>query len=101
MKKTYMVLLASVLLGFGSVAVADEPAVGPVTLTDAQMDVVVGGSADWHQASVDIGFEQPTSPLRVDNWIYVYAGDTEGAQGALGHKGRSGAIVGVTIKQFP
>ena len=44
MKKTYLALLASVLLGFGSVAVADEPAYSPVTMTDAEMDTVVAGN---------------------------------------------------------
>ena len=31
------------LLGFGSLAVADEPVKGSVTLTDTQMAIIVGG----------------------------------------------------------
>jgi hypothetical protein len=44
MKKLYVALAAGAVLGFGSVAIADGPVKGSVTLTDIQMDEIVAGS---------------------------------------------------------
>jgi hypothetical protein len=43
LKSIYAVLMTSVLLIFGSVAVANEPAKGPLILSDAQLDIVIAG----------------------------------------------------------
>ena len=43
MKNKFVALAASALLGFGSLAIAEEPVKGPVTLSDKQMDNIVAG----------------------------------------------------------
>ena len=48
MKKTYIAAVSAALMGFGSVAISDDPVLEPVMLTDTQMDnIVAGDSALW------------------------------------------------------
>jgi hypothetical protein len=46
MKKIYIALLTTALLGMGSVAIAGEPVTGPVILSDKQMQQIVAGGSD-------------------------------------------------------
>ena len=83
MRKTYVAILATALLGFGSGAIADEPVKAPTILTDAQMEkIVAGNNGAW------VG--GPGAPLggnQICNFGYVYG------NAFIGHHGPQGASV--------
>jgi hypothetical protein len=51
MKHIYLPLMTAVLLGMGSLSVANEPTSSPTVMTDGEMDKIVAGSG-WHAAYV-------------------------------------------------
>lgn len=76
MKNTYLALLTAALLGFVSVAVADESINGPLVMTDSQLGSLVAGrqageALHWVYACHGNG---PCGPLNFVGNLHIIPG---------------------------